>query len=116
MVMDGELRALEPIFHRAPAGAGRAFFERMTAPDFFEIGASGRLYSREFVLDTLAERHSRPHDDPWEVTDFTSRRLEGDTWLVTYLLDQDGRVSRRSTVWTWTADGWVARHHQGTLV
>ncbi|WP_212735257.1 DUF4440 domain-containing protein [Herbidospora galbida] len=113
--MEEELRALEPIFHRAPAGADRAFFEVMMAVDFFEVGASGRLYSREFVLSTLAERHSRPHDDPWTITEFTARRLEGDTWLVTYLLDQAGRVSRRSTVWTRTADGWVARYHQGTL-
>ncbi|GAB1817744.1 nuclear transport factor 2 family protein [Herbidospora sp. RD11066] len=113
--MDVELRALEPIFHRVPAGAGRAVFEALTADDFFEVGASGRLYPREYVLDTLAERHSRPHDDPWEIADFAARRLDGDTWLVTYLLDQAGRLSRRSTIWTRTDAGWIARYHQGTL-
>ncbi len=34
---------------------------------------------------------------------------------MTYLLDQAGRISRRSTVWTRTADGWAAHYHQGTL-
>ncbi len=40
-----ELSGREPIFHRAEFGTTRADFERMTAEDYWETGASGRRYS-----------------------------------------------------------------------
>ncbi len=51
-----ELIAREPIFHHRELVHDRESFERETAPDFWEIGASGRVYDREFVWRTLAER------------------------------------------------------------
>ena len=45
-----QLMRLEPIFHRTEHGTTRADFEQMTAEDFWEVGASGRQYSRGFVL------------------------------------------------------------------
>jgi hypothetical protein len=51
-----ELRQREPIFHRAELGND---FAAMTDPEFWEVGASGRRYSREFILQTLDERVSR---------------------------------------------------------
>jgi hypothetical protein len=38
-----QMRSREPIFHRSELGTTRADFERMTAPDFWEVGASGRV-------------------------------------------------------------------------
>jgi hypothetical protein len=88
----------------------------MISPGFREVGASGRVYEREFVLDTLVKRHSEPREDPWEVRDFGARELEAGLWLVTYELDQDGRRSRRTTIWRRTGSGWLAEYHQGTLL
>ena len=51
-----ELAAREPIFHRPEHGTTRAAFERMTAEDFWETGASGRRYSRRYVLAAHVER------------------------------------------------------------
>ncbi len=51
-----ELRRREPIFHRPELARSRAELEAMTAEDFWEIGASGRRYSREYVLETVAAR------------------------------------------------------------
>ena len=45
------LQAREPIFHRPELGTSRVNFERMTDESFWEVGASGRVYDREFVLD-----------------------------------------------------------------
>lgn len=45
-----ELRRREPIFHTPEFGATTAEFERSTAPEYWEVGASGRRYSREFIL------------------------------------------------------------------
>ena len=46
-----ELRSREPIFHTERFGRSLEDFERGTAPDFWEVGASGRRYSREFILE-----------------------------------------------------------------
>ncbi len=112
-----ELEAREPIFHRPEFGTSRADFERMTSEDFWEVGASGRRYSREYVLDTLEKRYAVAHVDIWETSDFDCRRLSADTYLLTYTLLQDKtRLTRRSTIWQRTPTGWVALYHQGTLV
>ncbi len=109
------LRAREPIFHRPELGTSRADFERMTDAAFWEVGASGRVYDRNFVLDGLQRRYSSPHVDKWEVTGFACRDLGNAVFLATYLLRQGARRSRRATLWRYTGE-WSALYHQGTLV
>jgi hypothetical protein len=112
-----QLTAREPIFHRPEHGATRADFEKMTTPDFWEIGASGRRYTRNEVLDELERRHATPHSDVWETTDFRCQRLAQDLYLLTYTLLQDHtRLTRRSTIWRHTPEGWKIVFHQGTIV
>ncbi|MGO9339763.1 MAG: DUF4440 domain-containing protein [Terracidiphilus sp.] len=117
LVVLAELVRREPIFHRSELGTTRADFERMTAEDFWETGASGRRYSRQFVLDELEKRFAAPHEDVWETSEFQCRRLGEDTYLLTYTLLQDHvRLTRRATIWRRTADGWRIVYHQGTVV
>jgi hypothetical protein len=112
-----KLSRLEPIFHHPEFGATRADFEKMTTEDFWEVGASGRRYSRSFVLDELEKRFSVPQADVWETSDFQCRKLSEDTYLLTYTLLQDKqRLTRRSTIWRKTAEGWKIVYHQGTIV
>src|SRR5258708_3983896 len=81
-----ELKSREPIFHRPEFGTTRADFESMMDAGFWEIGASGRRYSREYVLAELEKRHQHPHEDIWETGDFHCRELAFDTYLLTYTL------------------------------
>ncbi len=112
-----ELAAREPIFHHPEFGCSREDFERMTTLDFWEVGASGQRYSRQFVIDTLVERHAKPCEDVWETSDFQCRELASDLYLLTYTLVQDRvRVTRRSTIWRRTDTGWKIAFHQGTMV
>jgi hypothetical protein len=112
-----ELMDREPIFHRPEWGTMRADFEKMTASEFWEVGASGNRYSREVVLDELERRFAAPHADVWEASDFRCQRLVEDLYLLTYTLLQDKvRLTRRSTIWRRTADGWKIVFHQGTIV
>jgi hypothetical protein len=112
-----ELTSREPIFHRPELGTTRADFERMTCEDFWEIGASGRRYSREFVLAELERRNSAPHSDVWEASGFHCRSLAPNLYLLTYTLLQDNeRKTRRTTIWKQTPDGWKIVFHQGTMV
>jgi hypothetical protein len=112
-----DLSSREPLFHRPEHGSSRADFERMTVEEFWEIGASGRRYTREFILDELEKRFAAPHEDIWEIRDFRCQRLAQELYLVTYTLIQDGmRLTRRSTIWRRTGEDWKAVFHQGTLV
>jgi len=112
-----ELMSREPIFHRPEFGTTRANFENMTVGDFWEVGASGRRYGREYVLDNLEKRFQNPAPDVWETSDFYCRRLAADVYLLTYtLLQNKERKTRRSTIWQLTPAGWKIVFHQGTIV
>lgn len=112
-----ELSMREPIFHRSEWGTTRADFEKITVDEFWEVGASGSRYSRADVLDALEKRYSVPHTDIWETMDFQCRRLARDVYLLTYtLLQNRTRLTRRSTIWQRTAEGWKIVYHQGTIV
>jgi hypothetical protein len=112
-----ELRSREPIFHRPEFGTTRADFESMVHAGFWEIGASGRPYSREYVLAELEERHQHPHEDVWETSDFYCQCLAPNLYLLTYTLIQNKiRKTRRSTLWQRTEEGWKIIFHQGTII
>ena len=111
-----ELQSLEPIFHHPELGTSTHFYERMTDRDFWEVGASGRVYHRDFIIENLVDRYSKSFEDNWLLTDCRCRSLSRDTYLFTYTLQQGTRLSRRSTIWRTTTDGWQALYHQGTLI
>ena len=96
---------------------------RETAEDFWETGASGRRYSREFVWATLKGRYESSDKDEfeverWETRDFHLREIAAQTYLLTYTLwGQGDRLTRRLTVWQGSVeDGWKTLYHQGTVV
>ncbi|WP_150568637.1 DUF4440 domain-containing protein [Pandoraea morbifera] len=111
-----ELSSREPIFHRPERGTDRAAFESMTDASFWEVGASGRLYSRQYVLDTLEERYASPVEDNWETKDFFCQEIAPDTYLLTYTLLQGAKTTRRATLWRRSSEGWKILYHQGTIV
>lgn len=116
-----QLREREPVFHRRELVSNRAEFERETSEDFWEVTASGLRLSRELVWRVLAERFSgSPVDvfvsENWETRDFHLRRIASDTYLLTYTLEQNERVTRRLTVWQGNPEsGWKILFHQGTV-
>ncbi|HXV78292.1 MAG TPA: DUF4440 domain-containing protein [Candidatus Binatia bacterium] len=89
---------------------------KILAPDFFEFGRSGRVYQR---VDTLAVP-PQPIVAVLPLLDFTVRLLDQNIAQVTYksAVSYDGVVesSRRSSLWSRTANGWVLRFHQGTPI
>ncbi|HLY50823.1 MAG TPA: DUF4440 domain-containing protein [Solirubrobacteraceae bacterium] len=114
--VEAELLAREPIFHKPEFGTSRADYARQTAEDYWEVGASGRIYDREGILDGLVRRGKVAGDETWMVSDVRCRELGSNTYAFTYQLDQDGRLTRRLTIWRRGAGGWVALYHQGTLI
>jgi hypothetical protein len=110
------LEQLEPIFHAAYPEATAADFERLVSPDFWEVGASGKVYSREFALNVLKNRPSMPDSSNWQTSDYQVSLAGKDVYLLTYVLQQPTRLTRRLTIWQHTENGWQALYHQGTVV
>lgn len=111
-----ELVQREPLFHRPELGMTRAHFEDLSAADYWEVGEHGERYSREYVLDTLAERFHEHGKTPWRMTEFHCRELAPELYLLTYTLLQGERKSRRTTIWRHTVAGWQVLFHQCTPV
>ncbi|WP_156782043.1 nuclear transport factor 2 family protein [Acidihalobacter aeolianus] len=110
------LRAREPLFHREAFGLTREYHERMTESDFWEVGASGRRYSREYIIESLEKRYASLIRTTWYIEDFQCREIAEQNYLVTYTLFQGERLSRRSTIWRRSGSDWKVVYHQGTLV
>ena len=107
-----ELFAREPLFHREEIGITREDFESMTELSFWEVGASGKRYSRKYIVETLVSRYKNVKYDRWYIEDFQCQEIVKDNYLVTYTLLQGKRQSRRSTIWRRSE----IAYHQGTLV
>ncbi|MDZ7929098.1 MAG: DUF4440 domain-containing protein [Rhodococcus sp. (in: high G+C Gram-positive bacteria)] len=115
-----DLERREPIFHRREFGITRDDFDRLTDANFCEVGASGRRYQREQVWAVLAERYeSDPtgqHDADWTASGFEVREVAPNTFLLTYVLKLDSRLTRRMTLWQRQEGDWKILYHQGTVV
>ena len=112
-----ELEAQEPIFHRPTSASSLDDLRNLMAPGYWEVGASGRRYSRAFIASHLAE--NPPIDAEaagWQTSDIACRQLAADTFLLTYTLDQGTRKTRRATLWQRSPTGWQILYHQGTPV
>src|SRR5215211_5041426 len=95
-----------------PAVRGdRAQLEALLHPEFEEVGASGRRWTRAQIIDDLV---AAPSLDGLEISELTSRALSADVVLVTYTSRRGGVTARRSSMWVRSDHGWVVRFHQGT--
>jgi hypothetical protein len=111
----GELRSREPIFHRREFGTSRRDLEAMTEAGFWEIGASGAVYDREEVIRILLERYQTPESERLRCRDFSIRQLSGDLYQLNYLFEELARITRRTTLWRKTVEGWKIVFNQGTV-
>lgn len=79
--------------------------------DFFEIGASGRTYTRAELTVLLAVEPSGPAA---AISDFKVQLLSPDIALVTYRTDLNGIARLRSSIWRRENSAWRMQFHQGT--
>ena len=98
---------------RPEVRASAAALDRLLDPDFREIGASGRLWTRAAAIEAVPTwEQAAPILDE----DMEARRLAGDLVLLTYVSDHDGRRARRSSLWRRSGGSWRMVFHQGTLL
>jgi len=117
LVIFEQLRRREPIFHTPEFGSTVPDFANAMAPDYWEVGASGRRYSRDFILRMFEDNPPlNAATEEWETRGFGFRRIGPDTYLMTYTLRQKAPLTRRCTIWQGNAEHWQILYHQGTVV
>ncbi len=86
----------------------RAAVAALLHPDWQEVGRSGRLWTRDDVLDEIGPI------DPVGFEVVSTDRLRDDAILLLWRTSTDERSTLRSTLWLRTGGQWQARFHQGT--
>lgn len=103
-----ELALLKPEVRNSPQK-----LEALLAPDFTEIGASGRHWTRtEIIAALLAEGDEPP--SPVTHANMAGRVVAPGLVLLTYDTTSDLGRARRSSLWRQSANDWQVVHHQGT--
>ncbi len=90
----------------------RVRVRELLAPDFSEVGASGRMWDLPSILELL---DSQTDDDDDEIG-LAGRILADGLILVHWDSAHKGRRARRTSVWRRDEDGWRQVHHQGTIL
>lgn len=78
-------------------------------PQWEEVGASGRLWTRDELLAEIA-----PLAEETTLDTLSVERLAPDTILLVWRAVTDGGATLRSSLWLRTGNTWRQRFHQGT--
>ncbi len=87
----------------------RGRVDALLHPEFTEIGASGRLWTRAQMLDCIA-----PLEDPTQVEVVNVDHIADDVILLVWRSRSESSPALRSSIWVRTESGWQMRFHQGT--
>lgn len=114
------LLAREPVFDQPEFIWDENSFDAEIAPDFREVGASGRRYEREYIKRVVLKRIEGTEPSSltggYRIEDVDARPLVDGLVHLSYTLHAQGRVTRRSTFYRRTPVGWQAVFHQGTIL
>ena len=96
--------------------ADEARLRELLAPDFVEIGASGRRWDLDSTLTMLREESAADDSDAITLTGLAARALAPGVVQVFWESDRAGRRARRTSIWCEREAGWQQVYHQGTLL
>ncbi|MEV0694603.1 nuclear transport factor 2 family protein [Streptomyces sp. NPDC050388] len=108
----GELRLMDPRVR-----ATRSLARELLAPDFVEVGASGRRWTYEEMIAALPELDGAAESGPrYEPSNFTGVLLSPGLVHLTYETTLDGNRAWRSSLWRkrGAAATWQMYYHQAT--
>ncbi|WP_052056083.1 DUF4440 domain-containing protein [Myxosarcina sp. GI1] len=109
-----ELKDLEEKLWKAETRFDKNWMNKVLSSDFFEIGRSGKTYTREMTI--CCEPSEIPADLP--LSNFKVSLIREDIAQVTYISSvnyQDGlEKGLRSSLWSKQSGEWKLEFHQGT--
>lgn len=106
----GQVLDLERELQSPPCRRDRRRLTELLAPDFAEIGASGRVWNRTQVIQSLLTEDP----EPILLADLDGRRIAEDVVMVQWFSERTGGRALRTSIWRRSSDGWQLMHHQGT--
>lgn len=107
-LLDLEQRLLDPSVRVSPQAV-----VPLLHPDFVEFGSSGRVYTKEKLVQTMLQQTP----GVVRIRDFDVREIAPEAALVTYrTVGAEGKETRRSSIWVHDGGGWQILFHQGTRV
>jgi len=107
------LQALEESMWRDETRYDRAYMNAVLHPDFAEVGRSGRVFSRDEVLDMPMV----PINVQIPRETFSVAEIAPAVALVSYEtvpVDSMHGAAHRASVWVGDGSRWLLRYHQGT--
>ena len=104
---------LELALLAASVRRSRTQLEALLDPQFREVGASGRLWTRAEIIADLVDGDG---GGAIEAVQMEAHEVAPDVELVTFLTDPGGRAAHRSSLWRYVDGRWRMLHHQGTLL
>lgn len=110
-----ELRQLEESLWRRETRCDPQYMRSITTEELFEFGRSGRVYSRDDLLDIPDQ--DIPATLPLQ--GFTVHDVAADVALVTYVSELQLtalELANRSSLWVRQGGRWRLRFHQGTPI
>lgn len=108
VVMAAELELLD-----AAARHDTDRLRQLLHPDFAEIGRSGRRWTRDEIIASLATGRERvtPETDEWLFNQVAPGLV-----LVTYRIIRVAGSSRHASLWDVSGSAPMIRYHQGTML
>ena len=85
--------------------------DQLISDEFIEFGSSGKVYSKQDILQTLPYEK----EQAIEINNFKTAELSEDVVLATYRATIDGVPSLRSSIWKRVSSNWKMIFHQGTI-
>jgi hypothetical protein len=113
------LRVLELALARRDEAAIPGGYEAVLHDSFVEFGSSGRVWTRDQILEALA---AGPMTDAISIEGFDVQELRPGVFLVMFeTVGTDPSTGlttrqRRSSLWMRKGEGFVLRFHQGTPI
>ena len=98
---------------RSTRGDG-ARLRELLAPDFVEIGASGRQWDLETILGLLSRESSASDSAEIEIVGLSARTLSPDVVQVFWESRRGEQRARRTSLWRRCGGDWQQVYHQGT--
>ena len=92
--------------------------EELLADDFIEFGASGTIYNKKMVVESLQSEVKTE----FTITDFDMKEISSTAVLVTYrIAKRDDKTNKctfslRSSIWVLKNNRWQLLFHQGTPI
>jgi len=110
MQLEGLLRELETDLLRPEVRRSPEALSSLLAQEFREFGSSGRVYTRQEIIEALATESTVSIS----VSNFSVTRLAAGVALVRYRAVSGESISLRSSVWVLRENRWQMLFHQGT--